>query len=127
MSTGKVVGRLDQSNVTVSYRRVGSSLREFSEELARDLKRPVVDRTALDGLYHLELQTPWPVLVMQWPPALAASPPQFPGTLSAVPPNDQWRAFSDALREQLGLRMEPRIESEEVLVIDRVALPSYDQ
>jgi uncharacterized protein (TIGR03435 family) len=127
ISTGKVVGRLDQSNVTVSYRRVGSSLREFSEALARDLNRPVIDRTQLEGPYHLELQTPWPVRIrdVAWPEGFA--PPQFQGTLSAVPPNDQWRAFSDALREQLGLRMEPRIESEEVLVIDRVALPSYDR
>ena len=93
---------------------VGLPLSTFVGNLQLDLRRPIIDLTELEGPYNLELQF--------------ASPRENGATvtLSAVPANKQWQVFSDALREQLGLRLEPRMVSEDVLVIDRIALPSYD-
>ena len=94
---------------------VGVPLQTFVGNLQLDLRRPVVDRTGLEGPYSLELRYSTDVRVGQ-----------MTLIVSAIPPNDNWRALSAALREQLGLRLEPRTASEDVLVIKRIALPSYD-
>jgi uncharacterized protein (TIGR03435 family) len=87
--------------------------------------RPVIDRTGLEGSYRFELRYLLPALNVPMPARVTFAVTR-PGTLSAVPPNDAWLAFLQAIRDQLGLRLEPRTVSEEVLVIDRIALPSYD-
>jgi uncharacterized protein (TIGR03435 family) len=63
--------------------------------------RPVVDRTGLTGLYNISLQ---------WDDAPAAD-------------SDRGSIFT-ALREQLGLRLEPRKEPVEVIVVDSIERPS---
>ena len=100
---------------TKSHLMVGMPLRDFVGNLQLDLRRPVVDRTGLEGPYSLELRYVTDVRAGQ-----------MTLIVSAIPPNDNWRALSLALREQLGLRLEPRTAPEDVLVIDRIALPSYD-
>jgi uncharacterized protein (TIGR03435 family) len=103
-----------RTDSTRSHRITGMPLSAFTGNLQLDLRRPIIDLTGLEGPYSLEFQY---------------SAPRQNGaevTLSAVPANRQWEVFSEALREQLGLRLEPRMTSEDVLVIDRIALPSYD-
>jgi uncharacterized protein (TIGR03435 family) len=94
---------------------VGAPMDTFRERLERDLWRRVLDHTGLEGPYTLELQ--------YWSPRDHDGAPM---TLSANPPNDEWRALPDALREQLGLRLDPRVVQEDVLVIDHIALPDCD-
>lgn len=104
-----------RSNGTRSHVMTGMTLQNFVGNLQLDVRRPVIDQTGLEGRYSLELRF--------WSPRQHDGAPV---TVSAIPPNDEWRALSSALREQLGLRLEPRMVPEEVLVIDRIALPTYD-
>jgi uncharacterized protein (TIGR03435 family) len=82
----------------------------------------------LDGQYSLELQYSVQLSggrIIQ----TDKGPIELPAmtvTMSAIPPNDNWLALSAALRQQLGLRLEPVTVQEDVFVIDRISLPSYD-
>jgi uncharacterized protein (TIGR03435 family) len=89
--------------------------------LARTLSRagygPVVDATGLDGKYEIELSwVPEPALGPRGPSATAAEP-GLPGVGEASTPTVD--LFS-AVRESLGLRLEPRKTPIDVLVIDRI-------
>ncbi len=68
--------------------------------------RPVVDKTGLTGLYvmHLDMGQP--------------------GLPAADGPTDPGPSVFSALQEQLGLKLEPRKEQIENLVIDRIERPS---
>ena len=71
--------------------------------LNRFVDRPVVDRTGLDGRYALNLK--------------------FSGT-DPLAGADGLPSLFTALREQLGLRLEPQTDSVDALVIDRVEPPT---
>ena len=85
---------------------VGSPISLFASVLALPLGRTVVDRTGLEGLYDLDV-TYAPVA----PGAVAADLPDAPSLFTA-------------LREQLGLKLDPHMERVEVLVIDRIERPT---
>ena len=70
--------------------------------LNREVDRPVVDRTNLTGRYSFTLK---------WSPDPLASSGLSPSIFTAV-------------REQLGLRLEPSTEPLDALVIDHVEPPS---
>ncbi len=83
--------------------------------------RPVVDATALQGSYDFTLifapPSTQPAPYAQHVPSDAASPRNPANPDADVP-------FLTALEEQLGLKLEPRRASVEVLVIDHVDPPS---
>jgi uncharacterized protein (TIGR03435 family) len=82
----------------------------LARELAQVLGRVVVNRTGLTGRYDLTLR---------WTPD--DSPPAM---LNGAPdPNAPPQIFT-AIQEQLGLKLEPGTGPVNVLVIDRIAMPS---
>jgi bla regulator protein BlaR1 len=75
------------------------------------LDRPVVDRTGLAGKYDFRIE---------W-----TSDASVPGTsTSEAQPDSQGVGFLEAIKEQLGLRLEPIKAPINVLVIDHVERPS---
>jgi hypothetical protein len=80
--------------------------------LARQLGRPVVNDTGLDGNYNFELL---------WTPDLS---PAAPGDQAVA--DSSGPSLFTALREQLGLRLEAGKGPVEVIVIDRAEKPSED-
>lgn len=77
------------------------------------LDRPVVDQTGLAGRWDFRLE---------WTP----DPSQFGGRALPIGPADASRppALFTAIQEQLGLKLESKRASVDVLVIDRVEKPS---
>jgi len=73
------------------------------------LARPVVDRTGLTGSFDFTLE---------WSPDI---PPQAPGEPA---PDAQGPSFQEALREQLGLKLEPTKGPQPILIVDKVEKPS---
>ena len=89
----------------------------LSNALSRLINRVVIDRTGLTGYYEVTLEfTPEPGSGL---PA-GALPPDF-----RPPPTDAPSLFT-ALREELGLRLEPDRGPVRVLVIDEIERPSVD-
>ena len=96
MGTGPVCGiRGNSQQLTAGAFPLGG----FTNFLASETDRVVIDRTGLTGVWDFELK---------WSPPNAPSPdPDHPSIFTA-------------LEEQLGLRLEPTTGPVEVLVIDRV-------
>jgi uncharacterized protein (TIGR03435 family) len=84
-----------------------SSIGNLIVALSRQLRRPVIDRTGLDGRYSFELE---------WTPELVACPEANEGAPSIF----------TAVRERLGLRLDSITAPVEAIVIDRVQRPSED-
>jgi bla regulator protein blaR1 len=82
--------------------------------------RVVVDRTGLTGDYDF---------VLCWSQASPPVPPQAPDWLRQAvqnaPPSDDVSVFT-AVQEQLGLKLEPRDELIDVIVVDRIERPTPD-
>ena len=85
----------------------GSNEKPDQSGMNRNIDRPIVDRTSLKEKVDLTLEFAPP-----WPGFEAVTGPAAPPSLST------------ALKEQLGLRLEPRIGPVDVLVIDHVEQPS---
>jgi bla regulator protein BlaR1 len=77
------------------------------------LARPVVDRTELSGRFDF---------MLEWSPEPSQGP--FPATPDALVPDTQGPSFQEALREQLGLRLEAAKAPLQILVVDKVERPS---
>jgi uncharacterized protein (TIGR03435 family) len=91
----------------------GIPFANFIAGLAQQLRRPVIDKTGLKGLYDIKLQ---------WTPELG---PTSSGPEQAPPPADSsGPSVFTALQEQLGLRLESAKGPVEVIVIDSVQKPS---
>ena len=90
-------GKLEAVNIPMS---------DLASRLARELGRPVLDMTGLDGGYDLTLE---------WVPEQRAAQP---GESASAPPATGPSVFT-ALQEQLGLKLEPRRAQIDVLVIDK--------
>jgi uncharacterized protein (TIGR03435 family) len=90
----------------------GIRLAQLVPMISRFTDRVVIDRSGLDGAFDLDLT---------WTPDRLPIGPAPPGS----PTHDtSGAALVTAMREQLGLRLEPRRGPVDVLVIDRVELPS---
>jgi uncharacterized protein (TIGR03435 family) len=85
--------------------------------LAKQLGRPVYDKTGLTGLYDLELE---------WAPGQEQIPDPFTRNPDAPPPPTDAAGPSlfTALQEQLGLRLESTRGPVEVVVIDSAQKPA---
>ena len=79
------------------------------------MDRPLVDDTGLTGTFDLELQ---------FSAVRSALPGErVPGGLGAGGPDESPTVFT-AVQEQLGLKLDSRRGSVEILLIDRVEKPS---
>jgi uncharacterized protein (TIGR03435 family) len=78
--------------------------------------RPIEDKTGLQGTFEFALD---------WTPD-AAAPARPPDAPPAPPVDPNGASFVSALREQLGLKLEARTGSIDVLVVDRAERPSPD-
>lgn len=76
--------------------------------LSASTDRMLVDRTGLTGIFDWDLQ---------WTPDALA--PDITSSTASLP-------LVTALRDQLGLRLEPQRDQADVLVIDRAARPNAD-
>jgi bla regulator protein blaR1 len=83
--------------------------------LTRQMGRPVLDRTGLEGKY--DFQVDWA------PDGACAGPPGGAGTDMPPAPSDGPSIFT-ALQERLGLKLEATKGPVEVVVIDRVERPA---
>ena len=88
---------------------VGNTIPRFAGVLERFVGNKVIDRTALAGTYDLKLE---------WTPEAVAA-----GRVDAASTGP---AIFTALREQLGLKLEPAKAPADVLVIDSIEMPSPD-
>jgi uncharacterized protein (TIGR03435 family) len=88
---------------------MGTVIRMFSE-MPRELGRPIIDKTGLTGRYDVTIE---------WgrEPKLAATP-------DTPPPAPAGPTFIDALRDQLGFKLESSKALMHILVIDKVERPS---
>jgi len=87
------------------------TIQQLSGSLQSLVGRPVVDRTGLSGTFDMDLQ---------WTSGVDAAPG------GNLPSPDDGASIFTALREQLGLRLEPARGPFEVLVIDSVRRPTPD-
>jgi uncharacterized protein (TIGR03435 family) len=78
--------------------------------------RPIEDATGLKGTFDFAIE---------WTPDVAA-PSRPPDAPPAPPIDPNGASFVTALREQLGLKLEPRNGSIGVVVVDRAERPSPD-
>ena len=93
--------------VKMRVRRSGTTMRDFAASLQDTLDRPVVDATDLDGRFDIEYSH-------------APKPPSV--TSDSVFGPDAPMLFA-ALEEQLGLKLESRLATVPVLVVDAVEHP----
>ncbi|HWD99768.1 MAG TPA: TIGR03435 family protein [Bryobacteraceae bacterium] len=85
--------------------RRGESMADLTGFLSDELGQPVVDRTGLDGRYDIELS------FLVEPGGRAAGP-----SVSYAPERESGASLIDALRDQLGLRLEKAKGQSEILV-----------
>jgi uncharacterized protein (TIGR03435 family) len=85
-------------------------MKQFAENLAevRDLARPVVDKTGIEGVFDIRLE---------WTPLNGDAGQPVTST------DDSASVFA-ALQEQLGLRVQAQKVPTEVLVVDHLEQPS---
>jgi uncharacterized protein (TIGR03435 family) len=110
---GRVEGGLlvanDHDRIWTGGRKLDMSIIADSIGEMEAVDRPIVDRTGLSGLFDFTVE--WSHKLQ----ALSVNPePDVSGMMS----------LSDALRDQLGLKLEPMTGSVDVLVIDHVEEPS---
>ena len=96
------------SSVNTGHGRIevqmSNSVAFLANELSKVAGRDVVDKTGITGRYDLKLQ---------WTPDDGAAPAA-----------DSGPSLFTALEEQLGLKLEPAKDPVQVLVVDRVEMPS---
>src|SRR5436190_9958847 len=116
MVAGRVrCGILVSQAADASLRGGGTTIAEFIRLLGDFLDRPLINDTGLTGVFDLELQFS----------ALRSALPgeRVPGALGAGTPDETPTVFT-VVQEQLGLKLESRRASVEILVIDRAERPS---
>ncbi len=87
----------------------------LAQTLASTLDRLIVDKTALDGKYDIELK---------WTPDRASPAPGDTGRTPPATGGQDAPGLFTALREQLGLRLDSAKGPVEVVVVDSVELPT---
>lgn len=111
------------SPTTMRIQSGGSSIAEIASMLSQQAGRPVIDRTGLSGYYTINVEfarepgTGSPLGGPLPPDALAAG--------GAATPSDVPSIFA-AVQDQLGLKLEPRRDAADVLVIERAEPPTED-
>lgn len=114
--TGPKMVRLGRGELTSS----GAPLELLTTQLSARLGRPVVDKTGLNGDYAFNLH--WTPDPSEDEHLRQASQPVAPE--SPAEPNGP--SLMTALQEQLGLKLEPKTEPVQVLVVDHAELPATE-
>jgi uncharacterized protein (TIGR03435 family) len=96
---------------TLAVQSSGGTMPQLALVLGRMERRPVVDRTGLDQFYNFRLEF------------MLSAPPHQELQRKWAP---QGPYLSDALRDQLGLRLDSKKVPVEVLVIDHAEKPTLD-
>jgi uncharacterized protein (TIGR03435 family) len=91
----------------------------LAAQLSPLVRRPVLDRTGLTGLFDIDLE--WEIDDAQRA-ALAVLAPDRP----MAPPNPDRPGLIGAVQEQLGLKLDSTRAPVDVLVVDAVARPAED-
>ena len=95
-------------------RAFSTTMKSLGDWLTMEIRRPVLDKTGLPGVYDFTLE---------WMPD--APPPSSPDAANGVTlPGVPGASLFTALQEQLGLKLEPGKSPIEVIVIDHVERPS---
>jgi uncharacterized protein (TIGR03435 family) len=81
------------------------TLAGFADYLQRQLNEPVVDKTDLKGIFHIQLEY---------------SPTQTQAGPDSPPPDNDGPSIYTALQEQLGLRLVSRKLPVEIVVVDHI-------
>jgi uncharacterized protein (TIGR03435 family) len=81
--------------------------------ISRHVDRPVIDRTGLEGRFDIELEAA----------EIKAAPDYEPGPSDLALPPAAGPSIFVAVREQLGLKLEPRVAPISVVVIDHAERP----
>jgi bla regulator protein blaR1 len=97
----------------------GTPLALLADQLSIRLGRTVVDKTGLKGKYAYTLH--WTPDATEEQRLKRDGVPAGPDTSS---PEASWPPLATAVQEQLGLKLEPKTEAVQVLVIDHVEIPS---
>ena len=97
--------------VRIGARSLTMAFISGSNNLMGNLDRPVLDRTGLSGTFDF---------LLEYAPERRGPAPPRPES----EPDDPGPTFQQALREQLGLKLESQRGAVDVLVIDRVERPS---
>jgi bla regulator protein BlaR1 len=98
----------------------GAPLELLVAQLSARLGKPVVDKTGLKGIYAFNLH--WTPDPSERERLNQSGEPVFP-----EPPADaNGPSLTDALQEQLGLKLQPNTEPVQVLVIDHVEQPAQN-
>jgi uncharacterized protein (TIGR03435 family) len=100
----------------------GLPIDDFTQQLSRQLGSQVVNKTGLTGSYDFNLQ--WKVDPKRDPMVNGTGSSQAEN--GEVPSESSLASLSSALREQLGLDLQPQNGPVAVLVIDHVEKPSAD-
>ncbi len=104
-----------RGELTVTY----AGLPMFADVLSRSVSGIVIDKTGLTGKYDFTLK--WTPDEVQGPMMPGGS---RPGADSPPPPDSSGPSIFTALREQLGLKLEPQKAPTDVLMIQHVEKPS---
>jgi uncharacterized protein (TIGR03435 family) len=99
-----------------SVTAVHMSMADLAGVVASRLGVPVADATSVPGAFDITLQ--WTLEEERPKPSAASSQPVAPQNAASGP------SLPEVLQEQLGLKLEPRKVSIQVLVIDRAGKPS---
>lgn len=99
-------------NGMAAHRGVRTTMEQLANMIAGQVGRPVVDATGLTGKYDTH---------MQWTASRPSAPP--PAADGSIPPASDpgGPTVTSALQDQLGLRLESKKVTIEVLVVDSVA------
>jgi uncharacterized protein (TIGR03435 family) len=89
------------------------SMERFAQVLSVYTRRPVLDRTTLEGEFDIDLS---------FTPEFETVGPLTPG--GGPPPNQDGPSLFTAVQEQLGLKLESQRAPIDVLVVDRLERPS---
>jgi uncharacterized protein (TIGR03435 family) len=111
--------------------RSSGTMGQLAGVLATQIDKPVVDQTGIPGRYYFVLRWSDAITVRTDGPSGAAPPPSPPPPASSGPCpgwTGPWPPFEanifDAVREQMGLRLERRgTASVNVIVLDRAERP----
>ncbi|HEY4359824.1 MAG TPA: TIGR03435 family protein [Bryobacteraceae bacterium] len=91
-------------------------LSKIVDLVGNEMKGPVVDKTGLTGKYDFTLEFAPDIRNF---PGLAPPPPPEPGAAALPDPPTTGLPFQAAIQEQLGLHLEQKKVSVEMLVVDR--------
>jgi uncharacterized protein (TIGR03435 family) len=108
------IGRSREKPLHLKLTMTSASMDYFAYGLTTILDRPVIDKTGLTDAYDFTL-----TYTEELPPGI--SPDRI---VNGVPLDTSGPSVFEALRDQLGLRLEPRTGPVQMLVIDHVEKPS---